>query len=141
MYSLNIRNIRASVVGSTFREISLEKFFYFENSIMCIISRHRRKLSVQFTSCVYWAGIFHKAALHSILRYISRNSLLTGVLTLQSTNCNAINNELICKFKSVLKIREKFQELTVSKPAGFLKLWKICDITSAVEFVFIEAGR
>ena len=60
---------------------------------------------------------------------------------MQSTNCNAINDELIRKFKVVSKIREKFQELTVSKPVGFLKLWKICDITSAVELVFSEAGR
>ena len=60
---------------------------------------------------------------------------------MQSTNCNAINNELIRKFKGVSKIREKFQELTVSKPVGFLKLWKICEITSAVELVFSEAGR
>ena len=59
---------------------------------------------------------------------------------MQSTNCNAINNELIRKFKGVSKIREKFQELTVSKPVGFLKLWKICEITSAVELVFSEAG-
>ena len=96
---------------------------------------------VQFTSCVYWAGIFQKAALHSILRYVSRNSLLTGAVTLQSTNCNAISNKLTRKFKGVSKIREKFQELTVSKPVGFLKLWKICEITSAVEFVFREARR
>ena len=96
---------------------------------------------VQFTSCVYWAGIFQKAALRSILRYVSRNSLLTGAVTLQSTNCNAINNKLIRKLKCVSKIREKFQELTVSKPVGFLKLWKICEITSAVELVFSEAGR
>ena len=91
---------------------------------------------VQLTSCVYWAGIFQKAALDSILRYVSRNSLLTGVVTLQSTNCNAINNKLIRKFKVVSKIRDIFQELTVSKPVGFLKLWKIYEITSAVEFVF-----
>ena len=60
---------------------------------------------------------------------------------MQSTNCSAIKDELIRKFKGVSKIREKFQELTVPKPVGFLKLWKIREITSAVEFVFIEASR
>ena len=60
---------------------------------------------------------------------------------MQSTNCNAIKDELIRKLKGVSKIREKFQELTVKKPVGFLKLWKIREITSVVEFVFIEASR
>ena len=59
---------------------------------------------------------------------------------MQSTNCNVIKDELIRKFKGVSKSREKFQELTVPKPVGFLKLWKIREITSA-EFVFIEASR
>ena len=60
---------------------------------------------------------------------------------MQSTNCNAIKDELIRKFKVVSKIREKFQELTVSKTVGFLKLRKIREIKSVMEFVFVEASR
>ena len=60
---------------------------------------------------------------------------------MQSTNCNAINDELIRKFKVVSKIREKFQELTVSKTVGFLKLRKIREIKSVMEFAFVEASR
>ena len=60
---------------------------------------------------------------------------------MQSTNYNAINDELIRKFKVVSKIREKFQELTVSKTVGFLTLRKIREIKSVMEFVFVEASR